>query len=100
MLHIYLQGINCCFFLFVQLSAAERENSDLAQQASDALAEEEILQSRISELTAENATIQAEKCDLMSTIKELAEQKATVESINDELVQEKQSSDTQKGITS
>ena len=81
----------------MQLSAAEREKSDLAQKASDAQAEEEILQARISELTAENATVQAEKCDLMSKIEELVEQKATAETINAELVQEKQLGDTKKG---
>ena len=105
-LHLLPQPNNCCvlfagdatMFPFVQLSVAEREKSDLAQKASDALAEEEILQARISELTAENATVQAEKCDLMSKIKELIEQKAAAESISAELVQEKQSSDTQNGI--
>jgi predicted transcriptional regulator len=62
------------------------------------LAEEEILQARISELTTENATIQAESCDLMSKIKELTEQKATAESTNAVLLRDKQLSDTQKGI--
>lgn len=82
----------------VQLSAAERENTDLAQKASDALAEEEILQARISELTAENATIQTEKCDLISKLEELTAQKTTAESISAELMQEKQTSDHQRGI--
>ena len=83
----------CCFF--IQLSAAERQNTDLAQKASDALAEEEILQARISELTSENTTIEAAKCDLLSKVEALTAEKAT---INAQLMQEKQSSNHQRGV--
>ena len=52
---------------------------------------------QISELTSKNATMEALKCDLMSKIEELTAQKTVTESINAELVQEKQSSNHQKG---
>ena len=52
---------------------------------------------RVSELTSENAALETAKNDLTGRIEELIAQKATGDSISAELVQEKQSSDTEKG---
>ena len=52
---------------------------------------------RVSELTSENAALETAKNDLTGRIEELIAQKATGDSISAELVQEKQSPDTEKG---
>jgi regulator of replication initiation timing len=52
---------------------------------------------RISELTSENVAMEIEKDDLMGKIEELIAQKAAAESVSAEMVQEKESSDTEKG---
>ena len=69
----------------MQLSVVEKKNSALARKASDACAEEEILQARISELTSENSTLEVAKCNLLKQIQTLAKEKETFETAKSEL---------------
>ena len=62
------------------------------------MAEEEILQARISELTTENTTIEAAKCELMSKMEELTARKVKAEVVSADLQQERESLDRQKGM--
>lgn len=63
------------------------------------MAEEEILQARISELTQENTAIEEDKCKLQSKLEEvMADKREGKVVISDELTEEKRLSD-HKGIS-